>query len=52
MLHLTDLYRRGLPPVAGGALDQAAAFVDAAAFVFAEEDAHRAALGLGAVANG
>lgn len=28
--HLIDLYERGLPPVAGGALDQAAWFIEAA----------------------
>lgn len=46
VMRLARLYRRGLPPVFGGSLDQAAAFVDAADFIFAEEAAHRAALRL------
>jgi len=33
-IELAGLYKRGLPPIAGGALDQARAFVDAARFVW------------------
>ena len=42
MIALAELYRKGLPPVAGGTLDQAAAFNDAARFVWAEMDRIRA----------
>lgn len=38
LMELADLYRRGIPPVAGGALDQAAAFNAACRFVWAERD--------------
>ena len=41
MIRYAKLYRKGLPPVAGGALDQAAIFIDAAEFVWAEESRHR-----------
>ena len=37
LLRLARLYEKGLPPVAGGALDQAAAFVEACDFVWNEE---------------
>jgi len=33
---MADLYDKGLPPVAGGALDQAQIFVEAARMIFAE----------------
>ena len=46
LLELTDLYERGLPPVAGGALDQATTFIEAARFVRAEQTRHKAELGL------
>jgi hypothetical protein len=36
VLELADLWDKGLPPAAGGVLDQAAAFVEAARFVWAE----------------
>ena len=36
LLDMAALYRRGLPPVAGGALDQAQAFLDAVQFAWAE----------------
>ena len=41
---LADLYEKGLPPVAGGALDQAATFVEAAAFIAADKAAWKAKL--------
>lgn len=31
------MYEKGLPPVAGGALDQAKCFIDAAMFIFNEK---------------
>ena len=41
MIRYAKLYRKGLPPVHGGALDQAAIFIDAAEFIWAEESRHR-----------
>lgn len=46
VLDLAETFRRGLPPVAGGVLDQSAWFVAAARFVWAEQDRWRAALKL------
>ena len=43
---MAALFDRGLPPVAGGALDQTAAFVEAARFVWAEESRWKNKLGL------
>jgi len=40
-----DLYEKGLPPVAGGALDQAQAFLSYCRFVWAEKARHQARLG-------
>ena len=40
------LYEKGLPPIAGGALDQTANFIEAAAFVFAERAKWKAKLGI------
>lgn len=37
LIEYANLYKKGLPPVAGGALDQARAFTDAARFIFAEQ---------------
>ena len=42
LLHCAELYRKGLPPVAGGSLDQAAVFVEAARFIWAEKSHHKA----------
>lgn len=39
LIELARLFKRGLPPVAGGTLDQAAGFLAAAAFVW-DEDEH------------
>lgn len=33
MLEMIDLFHEGLPPVAGGSLDQAASFLDAARYL-------------------
>ena len=38
LLDLSELYWAGLPPVAGGALDQAAGFVEAARFIRGEKN--------------
>lgn len=38
LLGSAELYEKGLPPVAGGSLDQAAAFVAACRVVWAEEN--------------
>ena len=39
---MAELTKRGLPPVAGGALDQAQKFLDACRFAWAEEARLRA----------
>lgn len=36
------MYKRGLPPIAGGTLDQAAGFTEAARFIWAEQDRMKA----------
>jgi hypothetical protein len=46
ILEAADAAPKGLPPVAGGLLDQAAAFVEAARFVWAEQRRNRAELRL------
>jgi hypothetical protein len=38
LVKFVELYRRGLPPVMGGVLDQAQLFLDAADFGFSEID--------------
>ena len=42
VIQCAELFRKGLPPVAGGSLDQAAIFVDAARFVWGEQAYWRA----------
>ena len=37
VIKLADLFEKGLPPVAGGTLEQAKIFVDAAGFIFSEK---------------
>ena len=37
VVELCDLYQKGLPPISGGALDQAAWFLEAAKFLESEE---------------
>lgn len=34
VIRYANLYEKGLPPVAGGALDQAANFIEAAQYIF------------------
>ena len=41
-----ELYEKGMPPVAGGSLDQAKNFIDAAAFVFSEQAKWKAKYGV------
>lgn len=41
LLQYAELYRRVLPPVTGGALDQAKAFVNAALFVMHETQQYK-----------
>jgi hypothetical protein len=41
ILDLAELMKEGLPPVAGGVLDQAKTFLDAARLVWAEEERWR-----------
>lgn len=45
-LELADLWEKGLPPVAGGALDQTANFIEAARFIFAEKSYWKKELGI------
>lgn len=47
-VELAELMRHGLPPVAGGSLDQAAVFVEAARMIWAETAYWRAKLRLNA----
>lgn len=37
-IDLIDLFEKGLPPVAGGVMDQSASFIQAARFFASEED--------------
>ena len=46
MIKLAKLYEKGLPPVAGGSLDQTQAFIEAAEFIFAEEAKYKKKLGI------
>lgn len=46
MMKYARLYEKGLPPVAGGALDQAAAFVEACDFIWQEEMYWKKKLGI------
>jgi hypothetical protein len=46
MMELASLYEKGLPPVAGGALDQTASFVGAARLIQTETQRHKTRLGL------
>ena len=46
VIQYAKLYEKGLPPVAGGALDQAAVFVDACLFIWQEQAYWRNKLGL------
>ena len=42
-IELAGLFRKGLPPVAGGALDQTSQFLDAANFIWSEQARCKAA---------
>jgi len=37
LIEYAELYEKGLPPVSGGALDQAKAFTDCCRIIFAEQ---------------
>ena len=43
---MAELTKQGLPPVHGGALDQAQKFLDACRFIWAEESYHKVELGV------
>ena len=45
-LGFADLYKKGLPPIAGGALDQAQNFLMACRFAFGEQAYWKAKLGI------
>lgn len=46
LLHYAELYKKGLPPVSGGALDQGAKFSYCATHIWHEQSRLRADLGL------
>jgi len=46
VIEMADLLKHGLPPLAGGMLDQVQVFVDAARFVWGEQTHWRATLGI------
>ena len=46
VIRYAELYEKGLPPVAGGALDQAKAFIDAAGLIFEEQAFWKKKLGV------
>ena len=46
VIMLAGLFEKGLPPVAGGTLDQAKIFVEAALFVFAQQAHWKNKLGI------
>jgi len=46
MIMLAGLFEKGLPPVAGGVLDQAKIFVETATFIFREQNYWKQKLGL------
>jgi len=46
VIKLAHLYEKGLPPVAGGALDQAHSFVEAAEYIFNLEGQYKRKLGI------
>ena len=45
-IRFAELYEKGLPPVAGGAMDQAKVFVDAAQFIMNEKAYWKSKLGI------
>ena len=46
VIDYAELYEKGLPPIAGGALDQAKVFLDAARFIFNEQACWKKKLGV------
>jgi len=46
LIEYVKLWEKGIPPIAGGALDQAYCFIQAARFVFAEEQVWKRKLGI------
>lgn len=46
VISMANLYKKGLPPVAGGVLDQAKSFVMAAEFIYKEQYYWKAKLGI------
>jgi len=46
IIALTELFEKGLPPVAGGTLDQAKIFVEAARFIMHEQTYWKKKLGV------
>ena len=46
IIGLAELFEKGLPPVAGGTLDQAKVFVEAARFIFGEQRYWKNKLGI------
>lgn len=46
IISLADLFEKGLPPIAGGVLNQAKIFVEAARFVFSEKAHWKNKLGI------
>ena len=45
-IDMAEMMRHGLPPLAGGALDQTQIFLEAAQFIWSETAIHRAEHGL------
>ncbi|MGA1979457.1 MAG: hypothetical protein ABSG99_02675 [Sedimentisphaerales bacterium] len=45
-MQLAELYEKGLPPIAGGAIDQAKIFIDAAQFIMNEKAHWKSKLGI------
>jgi hypothetical protein len=46
MIELTNFYKKGLPPIAGGVLDQSHNFIEAASFIFSEQNFWKSELGI------
>jgi len=46
VIRMAGFFEKGLPPVAGGVLDQAENFVAAAEFIFAEQKYYKNKLGI------
>lgn len=46
IIEYAELYKKGLPPVAGGALDQAYSFIQACRYIFSIENYVKRKLGI------